>query len=951
VQILQTALRTQFRRPRFFLAVAVVVAATLGLLSLPLFPSPAHAATATFKQVNAKEIRSGTVNSLAFDSPNTAGNLIVVYLAWTNENAVSVEDTNGNVYSSVDLERTPWGPTSDRSSQVFYAKNIAGGANTVRATFATAITSRGWADMYIHEYSGIDKVNPLDVSHVGTGMAAAMTSGPATTTNANDLIFGAGASAGIVNQAGTDFTSRSSRFGNRTEDRNVTAAGPYETTATQDGDVNPWVMHMVAFKVDASAPDTTPPSTPTSLRQTPRSPEQIDLNWNASADDVSVTGYKVFRNGIQIAAPATPSYSDTGLAPLTTYSYTVSATDAAGNVSPKSAILTATTLAPPPDTSLPTVSLTAPADGATVAGTINVTATASDNVGIAGVQFLLDGNPIKTEDTTAPYSVSWNTSTATNGAHVLTARARDAANNRATSAPTKVTVDTTGPTVTITSPTNNAKVVDIVNVTADASDNIGVAGVQFLVDGVDRGPAVATAPYVLAWDSRTMSNGTHTLGARVRDAAGNPTLSAPITVNVANDTSRCGSTAGTTPTATILEPNAATGVVAGQVISFRGEGTDPDCGPLPASAFSWRFERVNDVQTVLINSITGVKNGSLTIPASDSSGVQVNTRYRITLDVINQQGQKATSFVDIYPMKVKLTFNTAPPGLTLYVDGVARITPFSLDTLVGSRHNVEARNQTSGGLSYTFTSWSDEKAQQHEILVSTSDQTYTATYAVVPAEAVPIAFKQQNFSTATNNQRAVSTTYTNAQTAGNTNIVAIGWRSDEGEISKVTDDRGNAYELAAPLTRGEGNLSQAIYYAKNIVAGPAGNTVKVTFSGARLGPDVRIAEYSGLDPTNPVDVTTSSSGSNNNATSGSVTTTAANTMLFAAGISWSNYGNATNEFTTRVLTQPKMGGLASTGTGIVADRIASTIGTYEATAPVSGGGTWLMQLVAFRGLS
>jgi hypothetical protein len=210
----------------------------------------------------------------------------------------------------------------------------------------------------------------LDVSHVSTGMAAAMTSGPATTTNANDLIFGAGASTGTVNQAGTDFTSRSSKFGNRTEDRIVTAAGPYEATATQDGNVNPWVMHMVAFKVDPNAPDTTPPSTPTALSQTPRSPEQIDLNWNASTDDVGVTGYKVFRNGIQIAAPAIPSYSDAGLAPLTTYNYTVSATDAAGNVSPKSAILSATTLAPPPDTTLPTVSLTAPTNDATVSGTL-----------------------------------------------------------------------------------------------------------------------------------------------------------------------------------------------------------------------------------------------------------------------------------------------------------------------------------------------------------------------------------------------------------------------------------------------------------------------------------------------------------------------------------------------------------------------------------------------------
>jgi hypothetical protein len=960
VQTVQITLRAQVWRPRYL--VAVFVAAILGLVALPLIASPARAATATFKQVSAREIKSGTVNSLTFNSANTAGNLIVVYLAWTNKNTVSVEDTNGNEYSSVGLDRTTWGPNSSRSSQVFYAKNITGGANTVRATFATAISSQGWADMYVHEYSGIDKVDPLDVSAVNMGMTAAMTSGPATTTNANDLIFGAGASAGTVNQAGTDFASRSNRFGNRTEDKNVAAVGPYEATADQSSNSDSWVMHMVAFKVDANAPDTTPPSTPTGLNQTPKSTEQIDLNWNASTDDVGVTGYKVFRNGTQIAAPATPSYSDIGLAPFTAYNYAVSATDAAGNVSPKSAVVSATTLAPPVDTTPPIVSLTTPTTGATVSGTINVTATASDDVGVAGVQFLLDGNPIGTELTTPTsgeaggtpqYSVSWDTSTAKDGAHVLTARARDAANNRATSAAANVTVDKTGPTVVIPPPTSNAQVADIVMITANATDNVGVAAVQFLVDGVDRGAAVTAAPYVLEWDSRTVSNGTHTLAARAHDTAGNPTLSTPITVNVANDRSRCGVTAGSGPTATILEPNAATSVMAGEGISFRGEGTDPDCGPLPGSAFSWTFERVNDTQSVEVKKIIGVKNGSFTIPASDSAnfpGFEGNTRYRVTLNVINQQGQKAASFVDIDPKKVKLTFNTAPAGLTLHVDGTARTTPFDLDTLVGFSHNVEARNQTSGGLSYTLSSWSDKGAQQHEI-VAKSDQAYTATYTVLPSEPVPIALKQQNFSAVEGNQSTVSTTYTNAQTEGNTNIVAIGWRSDKEEISSVTDDNGNAYDLAT-LTRGERNLSQAIYYAKKIKAAPAGkNTVKVTFSGDALGPDLRIAEYSGLDPNNPVDVTKSNSGSNNSATSGSATTTAANTVLFAAGISSSAYGNATNEFTTRVLTQPKMGGLPSTGTGIFADRIVNTVGTYEATAPVSGGGTWLMQLVAFRDVS
>ena len=95
---------------------------------------------------------------------------------------------------------------------------------------------------------------------------------------------------------------------------------------------------------------------------------------------------------------------------------------------------------PPPDTIAPTVALTAPAAGATVSGSVNVTATASDNVAVVGVQFLLDGVNLGAEDTTAPYSVAWNTVGATNGTHTLTARARDAVANTTTSAARTVTV-------------------------------------------------------------------------------------------------------------------------------------------------------------------------------------------------------------------------------------------------------------------------------------------------------------------------------------------------------------------------------------------------------------------------------------------------------------------------------------------------------------------------------
>ena len=82
---------------------------------------------------------------------------------------------------------------------------------------------------------------------------------------------------------------------------------------------------------------------------------------------------------------------------------------------------------PPSDIVAPTVSMTAPTSGATVSGSaVTVSANASDSVGVVGVQFKLDGANLGTEDTSSPYSISWNTTTASEGGHTLTAVASDA---------------------------------------------------------------------------------------------------------------------------------------------------------------------------------------------------------------------------------------------------------------------------------------------------------------------------------------------------------------------------------------------------------------------------------------------------------------------------------------------------------------------------------------------
>ena len=114
----------------------------------------------------------------------------------------------------------------------------------------------------------------------------------------------------------------------------------------------------------------------------------------------------------------------------------------------------------PPTTVALRVVITAPTDGSTLSGTVTITANVSDNVGVAGVQFYLDGALLGTEDITAPYSVSWNTTTATNASHTLLARASDAAGNITNSAPLTVTVHGTNdaPTLAVQTGSQNANV-------------------------------------------------------------------------------------------------------------------------------------------------------------------------------------------------------------------------------------------------------------------------------------------------------------------------------------------------------------------------------------------------------------------------------------------------------------------------------------------------------------
>src|SRR2546428_5684781 len=208
----------------------------------------------------------------------------------------------------------------------------------------------------------------------------------------------------------------------------------------------------------------------------------------------------------------------TGLLATTTYHYRVKSRDAAGNLA-TSADFTLMTLI---DTTPPTVSMTAPTAGATVAGTITVSATASDNVGVVGVQFQLDGTNLGAEVMTAPYAVSWITTLAANGSHTLRAVARDAAGNTATATAVNVTVSNSAPDITPPSvPTNlSASAVSSsqMNLSWTAStDNVGVAGYT-----IYRGASqIATTSLTSYSDTGLSPSSTYSYTVVAYDAAGN----------------------------------------------------------------------------------------------------------------------------------------------------------------------------------------------------------------------------------------------------------------------------------------------------------------------------------------------------------------------------------------------------------------------------------------------
>ena len=717
------------------------------------------------------------------------------------------------------------------------------------------------------------------------------------------------------NQGAEDTTSPYSITWNTT----TLANGSHTLSAVaRDAAGNTTTSSVITVTVNNAPPppDTTPPTVPGTPTSPSKTTTSISLAWTASTDSggSGLAGYRIYRSvsgGAYSFLTSTSqlTYTDSALTPGTTYGYKISAYDNAAppNESAQSAALSVTTNSLP-DTTPPTVSMTAPAPAAFLKGNaVAVSATAADNVAVVGVQFKLDGANLGAEDTTSPYSITWNTTTATNASHSLTAVARDAAGNITTSAAVSVTVDNSAPTVSMTAPASGATVSGAaVAVSSTASDNVAVVGVQFKLDGVNLNAEDTTSPYSITWDTTTTTNASHSLTAVARDAAGNTTTSAAVTVTVDNSAPTVSMTAPTGGAS--LKGNAvAVSATAADNVAVVGVQFKLDGANLNAEDTTSPYSTTWDTTAATAGSHT------LTAVARDAAGnTTTSSVVTVTVDntapTVSMTAPASGATVSGAAVAVSSTAsdNVAVVGVQFKLDGVNlnaedTTSPYSITwnstTATNASHSLTAVARDAAGNTTTsaaVTVTVDNSAPTVSMTAPTGGASLKGNAVAVSATAadnvavVGVQFKLDGANlNAEDTTSPYSTTWdTTAATAGSHTLTAVardaaGNTTTSSVVTVTVDNTAPTISITAPAVA-------AFLKGSNTVSANASDnlslsSVQFKLDGANLG---------AADTTSPYsvswDTTTATAGSHsltavatdaagNSTTSSSVTVTVDNT--------------------------------------------------------------------------
>jgi thermitase len=495
-------------------------------------------------------------------------------------------------------------------------------------------------------------------------------------------------------------------------DTAAVANGVYTLTATARDAAGNSKAASISVSVSNTPPDT---QEPTVSMISPGAGAvvtgTVSLQVSAS-DNVGVTSVALTVNGSALGSSTVSPFAfswNTATAPNGTYTLTATAKDAAGNAS--SASITVTVSNVPADTQAPMVLITSPAGGAVLSGASAIQVSASDNVAVTSVIVTANGTTVGSA-TAAPYTFNWNTTTVPNGVYALIATAKDAAGNVQTTSisvsVSNATPDTQSPTVAITSPASGAILSGTAGVQISASDNVGVASVIVTANGAMIGSSAAP-PYAFNWNTTAAANGSYTLTATARDAAGNVT-SASIIVSISNivaDTqaptvSFTAPANGASVAGTIVIQLSASDNVGVATVVLAANGAQVGSSAVAPHAFSWNT--------------TAVPNGAytLTATAKDAAGNTKSSSISLTVNNPIAGGQaftialtSPTSGATLKGANVSFSVNWtgAPSKVEYYCDGIlvgsSSAAPFSSTWKMGNLskgvHNLQAKGYDQAG--------------------------------------------------------------------------------------------------------------------------------------------------------------------------------------------------------------------------------------------------------------
>ena len=350
------------------------------------------------------------------------------------------------------------------------------------------------------------------------------------------------------------------------------------------------------------------------------------------------------------------------------------------------------------------------------------------------------------------------------------------------------------------------------------------------------------------------------------------------------------------------------------------------------------------------------------------TGLTASTSYSYRVQATDAAGNLSTFSnvaTVVTPALVDTTPPTAPSSLaataistsqinlawTASTDNVG-VTGYLLERCLGSGCTSFSQIATPTGTTYSDTGLTASTSYSYRVRATDtagnlSNYSNTATVATLPVtntNNAPIAFVQANYATPQSGETTVTVPYSASQVAGDLNVVVVGWNNTSATVNSVGDSDGNVYTLAVGPAQVSGALTQSIYFAKSIRAASAGaNTVTVNFNGSAASADIRVLEYSGIDPVTPVDVVSSATGKSASSASPSAVTTNASDLILGANIVVSLTTGPGSGFTQRILTNPDG--------DMVEDKIVSSAGSDAASAPLSSSASWIMQMVAFRAAS